>query len=304
MNEIASPAPELDAPGSRQENTEEPVNLQQEAEPVVEAEEQEDDGLDDLEWEGVKARVPRDLKPQLADRLGEFSKHFTKTSQSNSAKAKELEAREQRISEAAKASEEEMALRSDLRTIDQQLAEYGKWSNQDWVNLEREDNALWTKHRLHIQALRDAKRELGAKITEADTKRTHEAHSQAKQRLEAAEQYAAKNLKGWSNETAEKVVNFAVNLAAKNLGISTEEAGKTITSLMSPYHVELMYLANIGSQTLKSQSAPKIETTAAPLEVVGAKRNPASRTNVEDPNISMEDYVRVRQQQIAARNKR
>lgn len=295
-DETLSPAPELEeTQGSQPQESEaapEPEAVEAEA-----PEEVEDDGLDDLEWEGVKARVPRDLKPALAERLSKFSKHFTETSKANSAKTRELEERAQRLEQAAKVSDEEMQLRAQAYNVRSQLEAYEKYTPQQWQELKQTDHQAWVEHRMHLQALRDASRDLDGKISEADRKRTHDATTQQSQRIEAAEAYAASKLKGWNANSAKELVEFAVELGGKNHKM---EAGKILGDLqqsMNPLMLEMLYLARIGNETLKKQAAPAVAPTVAPLETLGAKRGPA---RVDLARADMESYVAARKAQMKA----
>jgi len=80
----------------------------------------EADELDPFEYEGKQYQVPRALKSKL-DQLQHMDTDYTRKSQTNSARAKELDERAQRLDEQAKATEEELDTRATLRNVKSQL---------------------------------------------------------------------------------------------------------------------------------------------------------------------------------------
>ncbi len=296
-DETLSPAPELETPASPPpaDTPDETVDLQAtESGPEV-----EDDGLDDLEWEGQKYRVPRTMKPQLTDQLGNMSKHFTKSSQAHAEKTRELEQRAQRLAEQAKVSDEEMQLRVQAHHVGSQLEAYEKYTPQQWQELKHTDHNSWVEHRMHLQALRDAKRDLDGKISEADSRRTRDATTEQSKRNEEAEAYAVSKLKGWNAKSAEEIVKFAVELGGANHKMEPTKVLSELQKSMSPFMLEALYLARIGAETLKKQAAPPATPAVAPLEVVTAKRSAPNRVDLM--KAGMDDYVRARQAQLKAK---
>lgn len=254
-------------------------------------EETEDE--DDLDFGFKKYRVPKSLK----ENVEKLQATFTQKTQATAAKERELEERAQRIAEATKASEEEMQLRVQAHHVRSQIEAYEKYTPQQWQELKQTDHNAWVEHRMHLQALRDASRDLDGKLSEADRKRTHEAQTSQSKRIEQAEAYAASKLKGWNANSAKELVEFAVELGGKNHKM---DAGKVLGDLqqsMSPLTLEMLYLARIGNETLKKQAAPTVSPTVAPLEVLGAKRGP---TRVDLAKADMDSYVAARKAQMKA----
>lgn len=231
----------------------------------------EADELDPFEYEGKQYQVPRALKSKL-DQLQHMDTDYTRKSQTNSARAKELEMREQRIAEQAKATEEELDTRAQLRTVKSQLDAYGKLTDEQWAQMRQTDYGKWTEHRFHLQALKDAERELTGKISEHDTKRSQAAQSDLTKRIEETQEHARK-IKGWSPDMDKQVIEFA-----QSKGLSDTDIAK----YMSPIFYDFARLARIGEEVLKRQSAPKTPATPPPeaTETVSAKTNGQGRTNL------------------------
>jgi hypothetical protein len=203
------------------------------------------------------------------------------------------------LEQAAKVSDEEMKLRVDERSVSSQLEAYEKYTPQQWQELKQTDHTSWVEHRMHLQALRDAKRDLDAKISETERTRTHSAQTEQSQRNEAAEAYAVSKLKGWNAKSAEEVVKFAVEMGGANHKMEPAKVLSELQKSMSPFMLETLYLARIGNETLKKQAAPPATPAVAPLEVVTAKRSAPNRVDLMKAD--MDDYVRARQAQIKAK---
>lgn len=222
--------------------------------------------FDQFEYEGKQYQVPRALKSKL-DQLQHMDTDYTRKSQTNSARAKELDERAQRLDEQAKATEEELDTRAQLRTVKSQLDAYGKLTDEQWAQMRQTDYGKWTEHRFHLQALKDAERELTGKISEHDTKRSQAAQSDLTKRIEETQEHARK-IKGWSPEMDKHVIEYA-----QSKGLSDADIAK----YMSPIFYDFARLARIGEEVLKRQSAPKPQAEPpAPLERVAAKSTPAS----------------------------
>jgi hypothetical protein len=272
----------------------EPANLELETEievgeNPVPGENLEEDEYEEFDWEGKKVKAPKGLKDGVLRQAD-----YTRKTQEVSAKAKELAAREERISEQFKASEEELNLRVGLRQINAQLDQYQKYTAQQWQELKASNPDGYNEHRFHWQALKDAKRESEGKISEAETRRTHEMQTVVSKRLEETQAHAQK-IKGWSPDMDKQVVEYAVGK-----GLNMDE----VSRLMSPGFYDAMRFAKIGEALLKKQaSAPNLPNPGtAPLDTVGAKSNPSARIDLAKAD--MESYVAARRAQEEARRKR
>lgn len=269
--EQAQPAIE---PGSEPTNLELETAIETGENPVA-GENLIQDEFEEFDWEGKKIKAPKGLKDGVLRQAD-----YTRKTQEVSARAKELEAREQRLSEQSKLSEEELDLRAQLRSVDTQLKAYDGYTAQQWQELKERDPQSWTDHRFHLQALKDAKREGQAKISEAETRRTQEAQTSLSKRVEETQAHAQK-IKGWSPEMDKQVVEYA---------ISKGMSGDEVTRVMSPSFYDAMRMALIGEATVKKTAAPTPQ--AAPLEIVGAKSNPSPRIDLATAD--MESYAAAR----------
>jgi hypothetical protein len=278
-----------DAPDTAEEpvDLQAPVEVQPEATPdapeeAPEAPEEEDD----LEFGFKKYRVPKSLKENVT----KLQATFTQKTQATAAEKKEIEAERQRVTEYAKASEEEMGYRVQLRQIDTALEQYGKWTAQQWQQLKESDPQAWTEHRFQLNELHAARPRLAGQISEAETKRTREAQTATSKRIEQAEEYAAS--KGWTADKLKKVIDFAVLHGVSEHKMEQQAIAAMLQSNMSPLMLDLLDAAQYGAEVRKAQKTKQPGTKPAPLETVGGKSNPSSKKSLEE--MDMDEYVAAR----------
>ena len=256
------------------------------SEPAIAAEPAEE--FDTIDLDGKQYQVPKALKPNFM-----LHADYTQKTQATAATAKELAAKEQRLVEQFKASEEELGHRATLRNIDTQLEQYSQYTEQQWAQLKAEDPQGWNEHRFHLQALKEARQEAQGKISEAEGKRTQEAQSAATKRIEETQAHAMK-IKGWSPEMDKQIVDYAV---AK--GFTPQQVG----DLMTPAMYDMIRYAKIGEESEKRAKNPSLPTPSAdPLTVVGGKKNPPGAVDLATAD--METFVAARRKQIEAKAKR
>lgn len=275
-------APAIEPTDDNQPHTEpavQPAEGEGAAEPIEE--------LEEFDWEGKTIKAPKGLKDGVLRQAD-----YTRKTQEVSAKAKELAAREERIAEQSKATEDELNLRAQARYVDHQIGAYDKWTPQQWQALKEQDPQGWTDHRFHLQALKEARGEVRGKISEAETKRTQETERAVANRLEQTQEHARK-IKGWTPDMDKEVVEYAVSK-----GVSADELARVI----SPGMYDMIRFAKVGEALAKNPPSPgSPQPTAAPLEVVGAKSSPSGRVDLATAD--METYVRARKAQEEAKRR-
>lgn len=265
------------------------VETETEKEPVEEE--------DELDFGFKKYRVPKSLK----ENVEKLQATFTQKTQATASERKALDDERARIVEQAKASEEEMGLRVNLRQIDSQLEAYGKWTAKEWQDLKDENPQGWNEHRFHIQALRDARGELTGKITQAETTRTQEAQTAASKRIEQAEAYAAS--KGWKPDKLNDAVQFALDRGTKEHKLERTVVADWLHSNMGPLLLDVIELGRLGAEVLEERKAAARkkptdpQPTAEPLTMVGAKKNPLPAGL--DDKLPMDEWIRRRNAQVA-----
>lgn len=236
------------------------------------------DDDEEIEWNGKKFKAPKGLKEGVL-----MHADYTRKTQEVAATRKELEERAERISQQAKASEEEISARAELRTVSSELERYKDFGWQEYQALKQNDPMGADDHWNYKAYLESQQNALTGKVSEAEQRRSSEAQQEIAKRLNETEQFARS--KGYTPETDNQVIEFA-----KSKGIPPKE----LQSLMSPVVYEMIHLARIGEQTLKKASAPvrPAATPIEPLQTVKARATPGANKSLAE--MSMDEYVAAR----------
>ena len=283
--ELEAPAIEVEQDPTTNDNLTEEDLSPEESQPEVEEQEAPVEYVE-LERNGKKYQVPKELE-------GEFLMQgdYTKKTQATSAREKELDAREQRITQQAQFTEEEMTERATLVNVKSQLEQY---QTVDWDALETEDPMSAQRHWRTFQTLKEQYGQLNHNLSQRQEHRTREAQQETAKRIEETRAFAQTKIPGWSPEMDGKIQEFV-----ESKGISKE----ALAPLLTPQAYEILHLAWVGSQALsKTATAPKPQTTAAapkPLATVAARGGAVSK---DIADMSMDEYAAHRRKQMA--NKR
>lgn len=241
----------------------------------------EDEEFEEFDWNGKPIRAPKGLKDGVL-----MHADYTRKTQEVAATRKELDAQKARVAEQAKASEEYIELKADYRARQRDLSAY---ENVDWNAWSLQDPIACQQGYIAYQNLQREAGELTQAISEADRRRSDETQQDTARRLHETHEYAKQNIKGWNDERAKKVIDFALEQ-----GFSREE----LQSSLSPATLKILHLAELGNQVLSKSVAPKIPQKA-PLTVVGGKSNAPVRKSLSD--MSMDEYASYRKRQEAAK---
>lgn len=266
------------------EADEQPVNLEAAGEEeAAEPEAQPDDDFEEFDWNGKPIRAPKGLKDSVL-----MHADYTRKTQEVSSQRKELEQREQRLQQQAKATEEEIELHGKLYSAKTQLDQYAK---VDWEQWEREDPmeamAGWRRYQ---QLQQDAQKTYGELSTKQQA-RTEQAQQDTAKRLTETREFAEKNIPGWSPDVDAKVTEFAVKVGGFDVD--------TLKAAYNPQIYQMLHLAWLGHQTMQKAKAPAPKPAQpVPLQVVAAKASPPARKTLADMN--MDEYAAYRAKQNAA----
>lgn len=244
-----------------------------------------------VEFNGKQYQVPKDLEAGFM-----MNADYTRKTQETAAFKRELEQREAALSQKSQASEQELQARAALFNIDQQLNQYRQMTPQEWRQLEQEDPWSFQNHRTNMLQLEGNRRQIGEILTQHEQQRTEEARQSQAKRLQETRLFAEKEIPGWSPEVDAKVTNFATS----ELGFERD----TLLEAYNPQIYRALYLAFLGSQTLKKPAAKPAapKTPQKPLSKVGSKGNPPARKSIED--MSMDEYATYMNKREATRAKR
>lgn len=300
--ESIAPLPELDTPAiaasAEVETDETPDELPVDTDPGdTEGDEGTEDGgeYDDrapeyvtLERNGKQFQVPKELE-------GEFLMQgdYTKKTQTVAEKAKELEQREQQLTQQAEATEAELDARATLKGVSARLAEYAKLTAADWQHHMQTDPLGTQQARMEYDDLKAQKAELEGTLSKTQNERTEKAQQDLAKRVQETLEAAPKVIPGLTAETRAATIDKLVAFATSE-GIPEQ----VLKANWSPTLLGLLHKAHIGQMAIAQQAAPKAAPKPAitPLVTVKAASSPTTTKSLGDLAKSgdMEAYAAAR----------
>ena len=265
--------------------------------------EAESDDLEEIEWEGIKARVPPAIKAGLMR-----TADYTRKTQEVAAERKALETRQAEITQQAEAVQSLAADYGKVHALDAQLKAFEAvdWdaldseaqASADPISAQAEVNKLERQYRRLQAEHAAAKKELDGKVEEHRLQREREAAT-AMQETSRALADPNTGIKGWGPEKAAQLAA----LAAEE-GVTVEElkhADARTWKLLNHLHEARAQLAK---QTKASQHEKAQATTPAKTVKGGASTPHARRTtDASGDGLSMEEWARRERERVAQRGR-
>jgi hypothetical protein len=283
--------------------------LDENGEPIAKPEEPEqakDEEFEEIEHEGKKHKLPKELKPLLM-----MQQDYTRKTQEVAEQRKSLEQHQAevqaKLSQQVQFAQQFTAEIAELHNVDKRLAEYSKVDWQAW----REQNFMDANAGFQeYQILKDQRQQLAGSLTQKQQQARQEAEHRSREAQQQHDAEIAKRreetvrtikqaIPGWNEEVASKVSGFA-----QQVGYSREDL---INASTDPRAFILLHKAWRGEQLEAQQKAAalkakaNIQPQAQPLTPV-AKGRAAPATSGLDDRLSPEEWVRRRQEQL--RNRR
>lgn len=241
----------------------------------------EPDDQEEVDWNGKKFRIPKELKPGLM-----MQADYTRKTQEVADARKALETERESVTQQAKATQEALADHAQLYSINNELKQY---ENLDWASFINDDPIGAQQHQVRLQQLERAKNGLTTKLQQAEIERSQKAQQETAKRIEEGLREVQK-IPGWGPELAGKLKDFA-----KSSGFSDQEAN----SITDPKIVKLLHKAYVGEQVLAKTKNPAAPAPAVqPLATVSSRSSPGARKSLGE--MSMDEYAAYRE----AQNKR
>jgi hypothetical protein len=262
----------------------------------------EEPEFEDYDLDGVKVKVPKTDLQKIRDAAYRQSDYTVKTKEI-AAKVKEAETAKANYEARAQADETFNEGVFHLKNIDADLGKrYQYFSSPEYRQL-REDDPLKARSLYDDFQMDKDKREalagaLGRMHQERNSKAADEAKAQAdaNSRLrEQALQKVSKNIPGWNADRQAKT---------REAAISRGYAAEAIDSITDPLHWEDLFYADIGRRAYASKAragSGAARTQAAPgaTRTVGQGGPIAGNVNTKLDKASPDDYVKMRQAQMA-----
>lgn len=253
---------------------------QLEAEAPADENQEQEPELEDVDFNGNKYRVPKELAPHLM-----MKADYTRKTQEVAELRRGVEARSMEVQREAEINQELIDDIAQKRLVDARL---GALQGLDWSKVDPQD-----AQRLLIEQMQlsQAQKDLGGRIDE----RKAEMSAKREQATATALGHAIEALNkpdekfGWQGKF-DQTVSASLTKFGAELGFTNEELANTTHPLM----IKTLHLAKIGAETLRKQ---RTAATGSRPAAEPAARVPTSRasSHTTDPNkMSMEQYAAAR----------
>jgi hypothetical protein len=261
---------------------------QDESEDSPQDETVEDTGeeFEEVEINGVKYQVPKELKGSLM-----MQADYTRKTQEVAEMRKALEIERQQEQQKFELMRETEQARTELKLIDKQLDSY---QGIDWQAFIRENPVEAMLAQQTYQQLRESRTALSTNITATEQNLAYAQQVQLVEKMQKAQEELKRDIPNWSPEVGKQLAEFGVTL-----GFSQEE----MSQVYDPRLVKLLHAAMTGRQLVQgkvdqAKTAPKVEVK--PVRKVAGTSSPAAK----DPNrMSTEEWMRSRNEQISKKGR-
>ncbi len=247
---------------------------------INEASDPEEPELEEIDLDGKKYKLPKDVKPHLLRQAD-----YTRKTQELAEQRKAIEAEKVAF---AKTSDEIIQARGTLAAIDQSLEQ---WKNVDWDKYESEDPLAAAKAWRQYQQLQNYRESVSRDVQAKQASVIDAQRQEVAKRIEDTRRFAETEIKGWTPEIDAKVTAFA-----KEQGLTDQQ----LIEVINPVTYKLLHLAWVGSQRLTAPQSQPSSPPPAPapvLEKVG--RSAPAVVNKLSDRASVDDWMKARQAQVA-----
>lgn len=259
--EVENDQPELEA------NTEQP---EQEA---PEADEEE------VEYEGAKYKLPRELKDALMRNAD-----YTRKTQEIASQKKLVEDEKLNVQKQAQAFQQDMQKHVALHALDEQLKAFERI---DWNTYFQQDPVAATALKNERDELRWKQQELRGEISKGEHQRRLQHEHNMSRLMEETRQTLAREIKNWSPEYESNLSKYG-----KDSGFNDQE----LASLKyDARQARILNKAYLYDQMLKKAEQKPPLLPAKPTKTIG-KVNPASKGLSDE--LSAEEWVKRRNAQV------
>lgn len=265
-----------------------------------------EDDSEELEHDGQKFRLPKEVAAAIKPSLMMHADYTKKTQQL----AEDRRAFEsQRTSAGAEDAELDelrakvMVGEQQIAGLDQQLAEYQKVSPAQWAAWRQQDPVAADQAMFQYQQLTAARAQAVESIqkgreslSEKQKARSLDLQRSHAKQIEEGQAVLARDIKGWGPELAGKLASFAQS----EFGLSPQE----LANVVDPRAIKILHRAYTNTQAEKTkQAADRIQKTEGvkPPPKVGGTTIPPKGL---DDRLSTEEWVRRRNEQVRAANRR
>lgn len=237
------------------------------------------------EWEhaGKKYRIPKELKPALL-RSADYAQKVEEIRQQRAQIEQERTAHQT-------ASQEYLRDLGHIYALDSQISQY---DGVDWNTLTVQDPARAQQAFIALSQMKEMRQRLATKALEAEQSRTRAQQEAIAQQRAKAVEVLHREIPEWTPDVDKAVSRFAV----EELKLRPEEVAR----IGDPRVVKALYRhmkAEAEVKALRAELA-KLKKPQPEAKVSGA--GGGNTRALDDPSLSMKEWLSIRKKQIAARH--
>lgn len=267
------------------EEGEEDQDLDEDEESDEDSDEDGDESeLVEVEYNGQKYSVPTELKETL-ERHAELESEKVQIAQ----KRQEFETQYQRSLEGIEAQKQNIQHYAQLANLNQQVVEF---ETVDWHQFAKDDPGASQQAWIAYQALKDQRQQLAGHIVQTEQKLNHQQETEMASVIEKGRKVLQEKIPGWGQPKLDTLAKFGNS----DYGFEQNE----IQQIVDPRVMQVLHDAYLYRESLKKATKSVDKVTPKPAMKVKGK----SKTSVNMDKLSTEDWLKERNRQIAAKNRR
>ena len=261
--------------------------------PEVEVEESVDNGqteetveteveeFDEVEYDGKKYSVPKELKDAFLRQSD-----YTRKTQEVAEQRKAIEQHAMQVRQELEVQQRNIENHAKLVSIDQTLKQF---ENVDWQAYSDQDPVAAQKSWFQYQQMQQSRNDLTQQISQQEQQRQFQTQQQIARQLEEGHKELAREIKGWSPEKAKEIKSYA-------LKAGFDEA--QLSQLTDPKAVKMLHKAFLYDQMMSKAVKPTAaDIKPTPVTKVGQKAG-----STKDPDkMSAEEWLKWRENSLRKR---
>lgn len=235
------------------------------------------DEVDDVDFEGKKYRVPREIKDALL-RQADYTR-----------KTQEIAETRRQLEQSAQVQQQTLAEHAQLMAIDQQIAQF---QGLNWNEVIDKDPVQAMKLQQQFSALQQQRGQVASRIQQAQQWHHEQQRAALAKQIEAGRAEVARDIKGWSPELARQLADYG-----KRLGYSEQEVG----AIADPRAVKLLHKAFLYDQMAAKSAAPPKQPSAPAAKPAASLPSGKSQVKKDPAQMSDSEFDAWRRKQISKR---
>jgi hypothetical protein len=261
--------------------------------PEVEVEESVDNGqteetveteveeFDEVEYDGKKYSVPKELKDAFLRQSD-----YTRKTQEVAEQRKAIEQHAMQVRQELEVQQRNIENHAKLVSIDQTLKQF---ENVDWQAYSDQDPVAAQKSWFQYQQMQQSRNDLTQQISQQEQQRQFQTQQYVARQLEEGHKELAREIKGWSPEKAKEIKSYA-------LKAGFDEA--QLSQLTDPKAVKMLHKAFLYDQMMSKAVKPTAaDIKPTPVTKVGQKAG-----STKDPDkMSAEEWLKWRENSLRKR---